>query len=138
VSGVIRDASRTARLRGIAETEIAPLLLDEHRRSELIEEHRRNPIGSAGRIGERAFAHSAELVTVLDFFRRAPVDGKLILIAEPDRSGWRIGRIGPRGVAPTIVSETVHPTRDDAEHAAFLRRVAEFVEAWSARSRRSS
>jgi hypothetical protein len=138
VSGAAKDVSRAARLRGIVETEMAPLLFDEPRRAALIAEHRRNPIGTAGRVGESGFAHGADLAKVLDFFRRAPVDGKLILIAEPDRTGWRIGRIGARGVAPAIVSEVVHSTREEAEHAVFVRRIEEFLEAWSRPSRRSS
>ena len=133
MSGLSRDPSRAAHMDRIAETEIAPLLLDERRRAELIEEHRRQPIGRPARTGERGFRHGPDVVKVLDFFRRAPVDGKLVLIADPDGGGWRIARIAKRGVGPVPVSGEGYATREKAEHAVFLKRVEEFLETWSSR-----
>jgi hypothetical protein len=110
----------------IERTAIAPLLLDERRRAELVEEHRalmREPSRTRAR-----WSPSSDLDRVLDHFRRADLAGKYVLIASPDRAGWIIGRLsGTRGEAPTLVDETLYSSRTDAEHEVFVRRIADFL-----------
>lgn len=97
----------------LAEQEIRPRISDE-----IIEEHRKEPVGQ----------HSDDLQRVLHYFRRAPTEGKYIVI-EADRSNeWAIGVLsGKRGVGPEILSDRFDSPKE-AMHEIFLRRIDEFQE----------
>lgn len=128
MTGVARDDSRTSMVTQIAEQYIAPLLGDPRTRRALIAEHRRTPIGRPGRVGRAAFMHSPELTRVLDFFRRAPAEGKYVLLCNPPEAPWQIAALtGRRGEAPRPIEGAVFKAREDAEHAVFERRVDDFL-----------
>jgi hypothetical protein len=104
-----------------AAAEIAARLLTEQLEAlvtpELVEEHRRNPIGF----------HSPELERVLRHLRRQPTAGKYVLVCTRRDAEWAIGRLsGVRGVAPEIVDDERFDSLAAAEHGVFLRRLAAF------------
>lgn len=94
-----------ARLRAHLRTLITPAL---------IEEHRANPIGQ----------HSDSLERVLNYFRRAPLDGKYALFElEPNRKYKIMVTTGRGGGLPQDTDEEVYTDKNDALHAVFLKRV---------------
>jgi hypothetical protein len=109
-------------------TRIAPLIRDAETRHRLVEEHR---VATESEIHEQHVPRqtaSAELIEVQDYFRRADVPGKYVLVATPDRLGWRIAQLsGVRGEPPVVVDGAVYSSRGAAEHAVFLRRVSDYL-----------
>lgn len=84
--------------------------------SELIEEHRRSPLG----------AKSPALLHLLDLMRQAPLRGKLAVFAiEPGRSYQVIRLSGQSGVPNDTTDPARFATEDEALHEVFLRRLAE-------------
>jgi branched-chain amino acid transport system permease protein len=82
---------------------------------ELIEEHRRNPIG----------LHSPELERVLRHLRRSATAGKLVLVCTRRDAEWAIGRLsGVRGIGPALVGDERFGSLAAAEHAVLLARLA--------------
>jgi branched-chain amino acid transport system permease protein len=81
---------------------------------ELIEEHRRKPIGQ----------HSDALERVLQYFRRRPTAGKYVVVMTKPWSEYKVG-IWPaaRTDRVEIVEDETYATEDEALHAVFLRRV---------------
>jgi hypothetical protein len=83
----------------------------------LVAEHREHPFGP----------HSPELVEVVDFLRRNP---------DPDLPRYLVLRTGERfciaaraalpGAPAQRAEEADHPSRAEAEHAVFLRRLADY------------
>ena len=59
---------------------VLPLLQDEEIRNRLISEHKATPVGRAHHKGQPMVEHSKDLQTVLDKFRRQPMEGKYITI----------------------------------------------------------
>lgn len=103
----------------VAATEIGERMLAEQLRTlvtpQLIEEHRRRPIGS----------HSPALERVLRHLRRQTPAGKLVLICTRRDAEWAVGRLsGVRGVGPTLVDDERFDSLAAAEHGVFLRRLA--------------
>jgi branched-chain amino acid transport system permease protein len=98
----------------ILETKIKPLITKE-----LIEEHKRNPIGH----------HSKELDIVLNFLRRHHEEIKdkdLIICTEPHKK-WCLGQHpGKRGVPYKIFMDECYDSREAAEHALFIKRLKKF------------
>lgn len=95
------DADIRARLR--------PLVTDA-----LIAEHAARPLGP----------HSDALARLLNYFRRAPIPGKYVVITAQPWREYRIGVLpGGRGQDVTLLDDEVHPTEEAALHAIFLRRV---------------
>ena len=83
---------------------------------EVIEEHRRQPIGF----------HSDPLERILVYLRRQPQAGKYVVVYTVRDREWRIGRLSvTRGVAPEVVAEDRFTSLEAAEHAIFLRRLAD-------------
>ena len=81
--------------------------------ADLLAEHEADPTGH----------HSGDLQEVLAYFRRGPVAGKYIVVAEEPFAAYRIGVLsGERGTPITVLDE-VHPTERDVLHAIFLRRL---------------
>ena len=88
---------------------------------DLIEEHRVRPCGQ----------HSDPLERVLNYFRRAPVAGKLaVLNVGHSTPAYGLASFsGSRGAAPVINKDPVYDTLNEALHAVFLLRVADLMQA---------
>jgi hypothetical protein len=97
--------------RHILEVEIKPRVTPE-----IIEEHRRRPIGK----------HSDELERVLIYLRRhhLEMEGKYILVCTKPHEEYRIGTLTGKPGPPELLPET-YADRDEAEHALFLKRLAD-------------
>ncbi len=92
-------------------TKIRALISDE-----LIEEHRRNPLGQ----------HSDALERVLNFFRRPPT---YALYAEQAFEKYRVIKVPVTpGASPEPISEDVFRSEHDAAHAVFLLHVESLKE----------
>jgi branched-chain amino acid transport system permease protein len=86
---------------------------------ELIEEHRRTPLGQ----------HSDALERVLNYFRRAPGEDKYSLYEiETGRKYRIIALSGQKGIPPREVDERIYESKNEALHAVFLKRVQELME----------
>ena len=86
---------------------------------ELIEEHRQKPIGQ----------HSDSLERVLNYFRRAPAEGKYALFElEPNRKYKVIVTTGWRDELPADADGKIYTDKNEALHAIFLKRVEELTE----------
>ncbi len=85
---------------------------------DLIEEHRKRPVGQ----------HSEPLERLLAYFRRLPLSEQYAVKKETE-GGFRIVRLsGLRGTPPKAVDDTAYETLEAAYHAIFLRQVAELME----------
>ena len=85
----------------------------------VVEEHRTRPLGQ----------HSEALERLLIYFRRqGQVDKYAILATEAFKTYRIVALSGHRGTAPRLVEDRVYPTRDEAYHALFLRRVQDLLE----------
>jgi len=83
---------------------------------EIIEEHKRKPIG----------IHSDELERVLIYLRRNRLTtvGKYIIVCTKPHGEWCIAALsGVRGQPPKIDEQTKFTSRDEAEHGVFLKRL---------------
>lgn len=86
---------------------------------EVIEEHRKNPLGQ----------HSEALERLLIYFRHQPqVDKYAIIVIEPFKAYRIVALSGQRGVAPRVVEEKIYATEKEAYHGVFLRRVQDLLE----------
>lgn len=86
---------------------------------EIIEEHRRKPLGQ----------HSEALERVLYYFRRSPMDDKYALHHVAVSNRYKIIAFsGKRGVSPRVVEDKEYETLDAAYHAIFMRRVHDLME----------
>jgi hypothetical protein len=112
----------------ITKTYVLPLLRDEATRRKLIEEHRKNPIGTPGKSGHEAVGHSEELARVLDKFRRHPMKGKYVIVCRHQFEKYYIGVCsGARGQPVHILEKEEFSTQEDAEHAIFLKRIDDLL-----------
>ncbi|MCE3554414.1 hypothetical protein LWC33_23525 [Pseudonocardia sp. RS11V-5] len=83
---------------------------------EVIAEHEANPAGP----------HSDALQRVLRQMRRAPVAGKLVIVAVRPWEEYRLAALtGVHGEAPEVLDDGPFATEEEAMHAVFLRRAAE-------------
>jgi branched-chain amino acid transport system permease protein len=88
--------------------------------SQIIEEHRRQPLGQ----------HSEALERVLLYFRRAKMDDKYALHRTGLHGPYKIIAFsGMRGVSPRLVDDREYATLDEAYHGVFMRRVHDLMEA---------
>lgn len=104
-------AFNTIDARILADT-IKPLVTKE-----IIEEHKRNPIGF----------HSDALERVLIYLRRNRLQtaGKYIIVCTKPHQEWCIATLsGVRGTPPKIDTQQRFASREEAEHGVFLRRLA--------------
>jgi branched-chain amino acid transport system permease protein len=86
---------------------------------EIIEEHRRQPLGQ----------HSEALERVLLYFRRAKMEDKYALHRAGPAGPYKIIAFsGVRGVSPRLVDDREFSTLDEAYHAVFMRRVHDLLE----------
>lgn len=85
----------------------------------VIDEHRTRPLGQ----------HSEALERLLTYFRRQGQVDKYAILVVQDFKAYRIVALsGHRGTAPRVVEDQVYPTRDEAYHALFMRRVQDLLE----------
>ncbi len=85
----------------------------------LIEEYRASPLGQ----------HSDDLERVLNYFRRAPFEGKYVLFElEANRAYKIVTTTGADGGLPEDVDGTIYTDKNEALHAVFLKRVAALME----------
>ncbi len=87
---------------------------------ELIEEHKRDPLGH----------HSDALARVLNYFRRAEMADKYVIHRMvPTEERFRIMAVsGVRGLPPRVVDDREYTDINDAYHAVFLLRVNDLLE----------
>lgn len=86
---------------------------------EVIEEHKRSPLGQ----------HSEALERLLNYFRRQPQSDKYALVAiEPFKAYRIIAMSGQRGVPPRVVEDKIYTSETEAYHAVFVRRVQDLME----------
>jgi branched-chain amino acid transport system permease protein len=86
---------------------------------EVIEEHRRNPLGQ----------HSDSLDRILNYFRRAPLPDKYIIVTVDSFQAYKVVALsGVRGIPPREVDDRIYPSLDEAYHAVFLRRLNDLME----------
>jgi hypothetical protein len=84
---------------------------------ELIAEHRERPFGP----------HSPALIEVLDFLRRSPDPELPRYLVLDTGAGFALGTRAPhRGDPPRQLGGEVAASRAEAEHAVFLRRLADY------------
>lgn len=84
---------------------------------EIVAEHRTNPLGRLG-------PQSDALRRLLNYFRRQPQAGKLVVVAVEPWREYRLARLGAaRGEAPTILDAPVFATEEEALHGVFLERL---------------
>jgi len=88
--------------------------------SEIVEEHRRNPLGYGPDF------HSWPLHHLLGYFRTQPDSAYLMPYQYPDKMTFGIA-VSKRGASPTILEDKVFDTVDEARHAIFEMRVAELM-----------
>ena len=73
---------------------------------------------------------SPELARLLDRLRVVPQRGKHVIVETTPWQEYRIGLLpGVRGT-PVEVTEESYSSREDAEHAIFLKRLAALLEAY--------
>lgn len=107
---------------------ILPHLLTQEGREKLIEEHRANPVYRGTRPGEPAPMNSEPLRRLLDRLRAMPQAGKHTIVETRPWEEYTIGILpGWRGAVVQLTDET-YPTRSEAEHAIFLKRLRAFLE----------
>lgn len=86
---------------------------------EVIEEHRRCPLGQ----------HSEPLERLLLYFRRQPqVDKYAIAVVEPFKAYRIVALSGHRGVAPRVVEDKIYASQEEAYHGVFMRRIQDLLE----------
>lgn len=82
---------------------------------EIIEEHRRRPIGK----------HSDELERVLVYLRKhhLTMAGKYVLVCTKPHEEWRIAQLGTQPDAPPELLDETFGDRFEAEHGLFVKRL---------------
>lgn len=107
-----------------ARTYILPHLTDPASRARIIAEHRAAPRGAATQPGLRPPNHSEPLKRLIDKLRMTPQAGKHTIVETQPWREYAIGILpGQRGGIVRITRER-YATREDAEHAIFLKRLA--------------
>ncbi len=87
---------------------------------ELIEEHRRKPLGQ----------HSDGLARLLNYFRRGEMADKYAIMRAPDNFNHYsiVAFSGVRGAPPRLVDDKIYENIDEAYHAVFLLRINDLME----------
>jgi hypothetical protein len=107
---------------------ILPHLLTKEGREAIIAEHRGNPMYRGTRPGEPAPLNSEPLRRLLDRLRAVPQLGKHTIVETQPWVEYTIGILpGWRG-APIELTDETYPTRGEAEHAIFLKRLRVFLQ----------
>ena len=86
---------------------------------EIIEEHRRKPLGQ----------HSDALQRLLNYFRCGPLPDKYAIFEVKSFKEYKVVALtGVRGMPPRVVDDKVYPSLKEAYHAVFLRRINDLLE----------
>jgi branched-chain amino acid transport system permease protein len=86
---------------------------------EVIEEHRKKPLGQ----------HSEALERLLLYFRRVPQVDKYAIRRDAGSSRYKIVAFsGTRGTSPRVVEDKEYATTEEAYHGVFRRRVYDLLE----------
>jgi hypothetical protein len=126
-TGVQTNQGHTSTDDYITRTYVLPLLTDEACRNRLITEHRANPVAGPPKNGNPPIEHGKDLRTVLDKFRRQPMEGKYITVCKCLHQDYRIGICsGVRG-QPVKILEPSFLSEEATEHAIFLRRIDDLL-----------
>ena len=129
--GVQLNQGHTSTDEFITQKYVLPLLKDEENRNRLIAEHKACPVGRAPHKGQPMVEHSKDLQTVLDKFRRQPMEGKYITICKRPFEDYRIGICsGIRG-KPVEILDDSFSSEEACEHAIFLKRIVDILEKYS-------
>lgn len=84
----------------------------------LIAEHRGQPRGQ----------HSDTLARVLNYFRRAPLTRKYVVVCIRPHVEWKIAELsGVRGDPPRVIDDRSFASEAEALHAVFLQRVDDLM-----------
>ncbi|GAB5471138.1 MAG: hypothetical protein Kilf2KO_41680 [Rhodospirillales bacterium] len=106
---------------------VLPTLLDPAGRQSIIAEHRALPVYAGTQPGASAPMYSDVLKKLIDKLRTSPQAGKHTIVEITPWEEYAIGVLpGRRGGRVQITDET-YPTRNEAEHAIFLKRLAAFL-----------
>ena len=106
---------------------ILPHLVNPESRSQIIAEHRANPLYAPTRPGKPAPIYSRVLVRLIDKLRVVPTAGKHIIVETQPSSEYSIALL-PRARGETGgVTEETYPTRGEADHAIFLKRLSSLL-----------
>ncbi len=109
-------------------TYILPWLTDSASRERIIAEHKAHPRGVASQPGHKPVLHSEPLRRLIDRLRVTPQAGKHTIVEMKPWSEYAIGILpGRRGGEVKITGER-YATREDAEHAIFLKRLRALLE----------
>jgi hypothetical protein len=127
-TGVQTDQGRASTDDFITRTYVLPLLRDEETRNRLIAEHKANPVAGPPKNGQPPIDHSKDLITVLDKFRRQPMEGKYITICRRLHKDYRIGICSGVRAVPVKILEDSFSSEEASEHAIFLKRIADLLE----------
>jgi len=85
---------------------------------QLIAEHRRNPRGH----------HSDALGRVLNYFRRASLTRKYVVLCTKPHVEWKIAELsGVRGDPPRVIDDQAFGSEAEALHAVFVHRVIDLM-----------
>ena len=106
---------------------ILPYLLDEQRRKELISEHKNNPLYRPTQPGKPAPIYSRVLVRLVDKLRVLPTAGKQVIVETEKDKEYTIGLLPVSRGGEVVFTDEKYPTRGDAEHAIFLKRLKELM-----------
>ena len=106
---------------------ILPHLRDPAKLAALIDEHKENPVYRGTTPGRGAEMNSEPLKRLLDRLRATPQAGKHTIFETCPWEKYTIGILpGSRGGTVEMTDES-YPTRGQAEHAIFLKRLAAFL-----------
>ena len=84
----------------------------------LIAEHRGQPRGQ----------HSDALARVLNYFRRAPLTRKYVVLCTTPYAEWKIAELsGVRGDPPRVIDDRSFASEAEALHAVFLQRIDDLM-----------
>ncbi len=109
-------------------TYILPFISDATGRASIIAEHRLHPRGAAAQPGIKPPNHSEGLKRLIDKLRMTPQAGKHTIVETQPWAEYAIGVLpGQRGGVIKITKER-YPTREDAEHAIFLKRLCALLD----------
>ena len=123
VTALARDYGFTALDDYDTRTYILPYLVDPESRKAIIAEHRAHPRGAAAQPGVKPPNHSDGLKRLIDKLRMTPQAGKHTIVETVPWQEYAIGVLpGQRGGVIKITKER-YATREDAEHAIFLKRL---------------
>ena len=102
---------------------ILPYIKEKASRDAIIAEHRKAPRGAGTKAGEPAPLNSLPLKRLLDRLRVVPQAGKHTIVETKPWAEYTIGILPGRRAGAVELTKETYATREDAEHAIFLKRL---------------